>query len=310
MNNSNLTNLVKAYQGKNGWPSSLAKKFKISTEEVLNHLDNAGILHKGSRNLSRAVLGFEHIKLSISDEALARRYRDGASTFELAKEFGVGRGTIDRRITKCGIQLRNNTDANRLMNSRRTSEQHALWTKAAHDAVRGTRRSYKTVRKQALTIQQKALTSKPRSKHERHFLKLSQKLGLDLIPQYAFKTQNLDFRITGTTIAVEMSCVINAKGWCTPPKRKIINKKIKRLGNAGWTLVWIWADELISERCIKKIIRLRDIFRKNPSSLCEQYVMLSNGNPTTMGCDNFKYRPCVLRAYDRHRIRTLNHAIT
>lgn len=251
-----------------------------------------------------------YIKLDADTTAqIVRRYLSGENREPIARSLGYTRRLIERVLEEHGVRLRSATETNRLSMSKRTPEENRRNTEAAHEAVRGSRRSLQDLRKRALMVERHSGAEEPRSQLERKFFQLARESGLRLIPQKSIKIYNVDFLIEGTPIAVE---ILSAGGYRihNPEFAKGFNQRTEDLLDLGYCLIMIWAtDCLASQRrwrvtpiergCVEKAISLTDIFRLDPTRLREQYVILGNGKPTALASNYFDYSSCERRL--RHR---------
>lgn len=235
-------------------------------------------------------------------QEVIRLYTSGINRLPIAKRFGFGRRLVDRILAEHDVPLRSAAETNRLIVSRRSPEENRRNTEAAHAAVRGVRRTVEELRQRALRNEIRARSQEPLSQLEGQFLKLARKLSLDVIPQKAVETYNLDFLVKGTPIAVE---ILSAGGYRiqAPEFAREFNERAKDLLNRGYCLVMIWATDCLTSKrrwgatsiergCVNEVITLTEILRLNPASLRQQYVVLGDGEPTTLGGDHFDYSAC------------------
>lgn len=172
-------------------------------------------------------------KIPIDMDDLVRRYDGGESEQALAKSLGVDRGTIRARLLEAGAQIRGRGDANRLRMSRTTAEERARFTTAAHDAVRGSTRSFDDLATRARGIEQRGATWTNASPAEIQFADMLRDAGLDVINQKAVGPYNVD--VATGTVAVE----ILGGSW---HRSKSHRERLRYILDAGWDVVYIWVD--------------------------------------------------------------------
>jgi len=268
--------------------AKVAKELGHDAESIRKCIKKAGVIRNRSEALSKPRIIFSNEQ----QHEIIQLYKTGIGAVSIGEQFGVDKNVIRRRLDEWGIPVRGVVEANRIMMAARTPEEHSRNVIKAHEAVRGSRRSKKSLRQAAQTNERNGTIS---STHEKRFAKFLRKAGIAFTPQKAINTYNVDFSIDGTPIAVEIfGSRIRATLKSFAPK---FNKRSKKILKAGYILVIVWATEEfpIKRRCINKLVSLLDVFRESPTELRKQYVMLGNGEPTTLGSDNIKYRTGVFR---------------
>ena len=130
---------------------------------------------------------------------LKSMYDGGKSILAISEQFGVSRRVVDRWLKNEGIQARTSGEAEALKWSRMGEQERAHQVKAAHDAVRGVKRSFDEL---CLRAQYKANNIKP-TYYERLMGNLiSERIAIDPIFQAAIGPYNCD--IAFGSVAVEI----------------------------------------------------------------------------------------------------------
>ena len=148
---------------------------------------------------------------------------------DIAREIGVGRGVITRRLNKIGFTFRTPSEASLASARRFTPEQRSARVKNAHEAKRGVKQSRETKLKRAKTVESKSEIS---SGLEKMVYQSMLERGIDFTPQTAVGIYNVDFTIG--TIAVE----IFGGGWhfSGRAKDRHFDRCIEVI-NSGYTMI-------------------------------------------------------------------------
>lgn len=210
-----------------------------------------------------------------TDEAV-RLYLDGTSENEIAKRLGVQRFVVRRHLASAGVPIRDQTEANRLMMSARSPEEHARNTMAAHDAVRGKRQPETTGVARA---QAKAKKATPESADERAMIERLRAAGYDAVPQRAVGKYNIDVAVQ--PVAVEVfgggwhASGKHAAGW--PARRDY-------LFDQGWNLVVVWvsAQYPLGRGGYDQVVAHIEQTRSDPSLRRQEWMIRGDGQPETI----------------------------
>ena len=161
------------------------------------------------------------------------KYSGGYSCFEIAKEFGCCRTTIDNVLKRNGIKHRSFNDAMKLRMSKTTPEYRQAITKAAHEAVKGSHVSYESKLKHALTMESRGISSSGSSIGESKFAEALIAKGIPFEREVACDIYNIDFVIYDF-IAVE----IEGSGFKFYGKHGARRaQRIKQVLSSGYTYV-------------------------------------------------------------------------
>lgn len=218
------------------------------------------------------------MKLPISDEELAQRYINGESEKALAEALHASRSVISRHLQIMGIERRTASEANYVMSAQMTPEQRSERAKAAHDAVRGTKRSFDELCKRALARQAKPYNVSPVEVQISQWL---QELGLHPIPQLAIGPYNADLAIG--PIAVE----IFGGSWHAYGSHVArAGKRLNYFLDQGWSLVFIWVDTVkwpLTVDCAKYVASFYQIASIDPSIGGQYRVIRGDGQEIPAG---------------------------
>ena len=237
---------------------SMAKVFECGTHAVTNRLVELGL------DTDRRGADLD------MDEAV-RLYRAGTPKRTLAKQFGVSEMCMINRLRKAGIATENRSDACRTRNARMTAEERSANTKAAHDAVRGTKKTHADLCKRAAT---KARIAKPGSAAEEALGGRLAAMGLPVSFQRAADKYNIDIAV-GDSVAVEVSG--RAKKGVNAER---IPERVKYLLDAGWALVLVWARKSqcpISDAAAEYVASLYELVGRDPTARGHYWVIWGDG---------------------------------
>jgi hypothetical protein len=213
----------------------VAKRYSIDSKKLTPILKQRGI-HRDAKAAAALYIPrtskLKRIELPI--EEICQRYQQGETELSLAKAFGVSRPVIVRRLEEFGIVRRTQGETNRLLIASRTSEQRQAYSKAAHDAVRGTHATFETKCKNALTRQERQLGISPAEQLLHRWLI---DRGVESIPQKAIGPYNADLAIDHTAIE------IYGGGWHASGHHiKRAAERRRYLIESGYSILIIWVD--------------------------------------------------------------------
>jgi G:T-mismatch repair DNA endonuclease (very short patch repair protein) len=214
-------------------------------------------------------------KIEISNLSdLLARYLSGEPEHKLAREAGVNRWTMRRRIISAGIKPRNISDSMFIRWDRATESDKAAMLTNAHIAMRGRVVSDSEKILRAQTIQNVCSRS---SWYETQLSDWLKEMGIMITRQRAVHIYNLDIAINEFPIAIE----IFGGGWhAYGAHRTMFFKRSKYLFDHGWSLIIVWIDNIrhpLVINCANEIVKYINIFRQNPPAISEYRVILGNG---------------------------------
>lgn len=172
----------------------------------------------------------------------------------------------------------------------------AYKTKAAHEAIKGKKRSYEDLCRRALG---KERTPPAMSRWEKNF---SDWLALKKIPftySKACGKYNIDFAI-GNSVAVELyGGAFHSEGRAVAR----LNERMKYLLDSGWNIYIIWclSKEIdIFTGCLNDFISFLEQSRRNKTFVRQYRVIWSDGDLISSGSDELDYIPHIIPPTRRH----------
>jgi very-short-patch-repair endonuclease len=193
---------------------------------------------------------------------LVSEYRSGRSVLDLSREFCVSRPTVTQRLVKAGVKLRTISEQNIISFDRIGPERRAAMTRAAHDAVRGSTKSFESLAAAAISKQRTLSSVSP---VERKLMADLSKCGINAIPQLAIGPYNCD--LACHPVAVE---VFGGHWHFSGRHFARAQKRINYLGNAGWHVLMVVVGNTAA-------YRYSDITRDYIAS----YVKAASSDPST-----------------------------
>ena len=215
----------------------------------------------------------------ITPKELLTMYESGMWKNEIAEEIGLSEGAVGKYLAKLGISIAENRSKamkNRL--ERMTQEERDALSEAAHDAVRGSKRSWKDLTKRAKGLER---VGKTRGKAESDLFEIFKSRGIKAIPQKAVGKYNIDFVIGN--IAVEVTGRNRKLG-----RHAVYKERIKYILDSGFSLVYVWANSAfpIQEGAADYIISLNKRVGRNPSLIGKYWVIRCDGKLLATGCSD------------------------
>ena len=218
----------------------------------------------------------EIIQLDIDD--LVRKYLNGYSENRLAKLYSINRWTIRNRLEKAQIEIRTQSEAEKLKWSQMPKEQRQRQVSAAHIACKGRNMSWEEKIKRANTRQQRGILQSPL---EILFWEYIQSRNFIMVPQQAIGPYNCDFG------ASPISMEIFGGNWHMTGRRGQQKRKaIRYFLNSGWHCYIIVVDKRrssLSTSVADDVIAYIEQMRSNPPSCCEYRVVSGTGELITRG---------------------------
>lgn len=172
----------------------------------------------------------------------------------------------------------------------------AYKTRAAHNAVRGSKRTIEDLEKRALG---KEKTPPKMSRWEALFADWLTSQGIDFTFNKAFGKYNFDFAV-GDSVAVELyGGAFHADGRAAAR----LNDRMSYILNRGWNIYIIWClskEETIFPGCLDDFISFLQHTRSNKAFRGQYRVIWSDGDSIAMGSFESDYRTAVFPARMRH----------
>jgi very-short-patch-repair endonuclease/uncharacterized protein (DUF433 family) len=276
-NDSDARDVIRLYESGESI-KKIAKIYKTCIQTISKILDNAGIEIRG-RNRGRVVPVSDVIDL----------FNSGESVKSLAGRFNVSRTVIVRVLKENGITPRNGSESMYIRMSRTPPEERSRLSAAAHAAVRGKRRPEKELIKRAHTKEGDFTFA---SRIELAAAEMLIEKGFNVCAQKAIGKYNVDLAICVPPIAVE----IYGGNWHGSGRHAArFNERVEYILNSGWDLVIIWVlrDYPLEAGAINYIVALSEKLSSTESMRGEKHVIRGDGNLTTVGAANLKYRPII-----------------
>lgn len=172
----------------------------------------------------------------------------------------------------------------------------AYKTRAAHNAVRGMKRTIEDLEKRALG---KEMKPPKMSRWEAFFADWLTSQGIEFTFNKAFGKYNFDFAI-GSSIAVELyGGGFHADGRAAAR----LNDRMSYILNRGWNIYIIWClseEESIFPACLNDFMSFLETRSRDKSGCCQYRVIWSDGDPISCGSFESDYRAAVFPARMRN----------
>lgn len=172
----------------------------------------------------------------------------------------------------------------------------AYKTKAAHNAVRGTKRSLEDLEKRALG---KEVKPPKMSRWESFFADWLTSQGIEFTFNKAFGKYNFDFSVGGS-VAVELyGGGFHADGRAAAR----LNDRMAYILNRGWNVYIIWClskEETIFRGCLDDFLTFLKHTGRDETFRGKYRVIWSDGDPVSFGGYESDYRAVVFPARMRH----------
>lgn len=228
-------------------------------------------------------------RMDIDVDNLIQLYNSGESVKHLAELLGVSRPLITRRLHENGITPRNRSESMFLRMSRTPPEERARLANAAHAAVRGHRRTEEELCKRAITRQQSGKSATP---IEIRLAEMLEDRGLRTVKQMAAGPYNIDIAITEPPIAVE---IFGGNWHASGRHAERYRKRCDYLLDHGWVpvIIWVVRDYPLQVAAADYLVALVEAVRLDKAAFQQEQVIRGDGQLTTLGCNNLKYRPII-----------------
>lgn len=207
---------------------------------------------------------------------LISRYVAGEPEQKLAREFGVSRPTIRRRLIEFGIQPRNISQSMHIMQSKLSDAERLARAAKAQATRRGQVDSDSVKAKRANTRERLALHG---TEVETVLAERLRKSHYRVTQQKAVGIYNVDVAIESPRVAVE---IFGGHFHASGRHAARHHKRVKYLLDSGWHVVIVWADAKhypVSDGCYDYLRKFANEMRRNPSPSRQYRVILGNGNP-------------------------------
>ncbi len=230
------------------------------------------------------VVNIAMVRLNLDIDYIVKEYGAGRSVLDLATELNVSRNVIDTRLMMAGVTKRTASEQMFIRASKMTPEQRSANAKAAHDAVRGTPKSFVAKVKNAIA---KQASMSGMSDIEEMICSDLKERGIYPIPQLAIGPYNCD--LACHPVAVE----IFGGHWHFSGRHLArTEERIRYLGNAGWHVLMIVVNKRVPAYRFdigtrNHIVAHINKARSNPSAPREYRVIDCRGKTLAAGrCDD------------------------
>lgn len=250
------------------------------------------------------------IKISNLNDTI-NRYKAGVSVAQLSRELGFSRLAITRALKAAGVDLRGQSDAERVKwaglkaNPKRVEKQMA----AAWAARRGSSDREDTLVRRARTRQERKVAVHA---GEPELAAALVAHGLQIEQQFAFGRYNLDIAIAADRIAVE----VVGSNW-HPHHVASIRKRTEHILGEGWAVVFVFAwrrepglvrdrdsgNRFLPPRRVKPVydpaavaeymVAFAERLRGDEALRGKYGVISGNAEPLTVVCDHLDGLPAI-----------------
>ena len=202
-------------------------------------------------------------KIELNTAELVTRYQAGEDAMRLAAEFGVSDATIRRRLREAGVDVRNKSDAGKLVWEQADSTKYAQIAElgaSMRGVPKSTEHMDKIMRARANSFENKT-DSHLIGKFEDEFAEWLKGYSYPVIRQKAFLYYNIDIVIGD--FAIEIWTANN-----DPLNDRHQSLKIRRLVESGWNVIYVWSGKgrTITENQAQEVRLYIDGFREIPGT--------------------------------------------
>lgn len=259
--------------------AKIAEHFGVTEHTIKRAMIDYGLLQrkKGKKFLDVSP-GYVEARAEEFQRFLAL-HKDGMSYAEIASACGKSQAYVGKLFTLNGHKF-----------------DSAYKTKAAHNAVRGMKRTIEDLEKRALG---KEKNPPKMSRWETFFSDWLTSKNIPFTYSKAFGKYNIDFAI-GESVAVELyGGAFHSDGRAAAR----LNDRMTYLLNRGWNVYIIWClskEETIFPGCLNDFLAFLKCRSGDKSGCCQYRVIWSDGDPISSGGFESDYRATVFPARMRH----------
>lgn len=252
-----------------------------------------------------AVMGYNviahiptHLGLEVVDVApkysdafvddVIRRYQAGHTQAEIAVEVGVQAATVSRWIKQRGATI-SRSEVARRYNARLSPEERSARAAAAHDAVRGMKRTPEDLTKRAASREANPSNISIAERMLSDWLAVR---GVETIPQKAIGPYNTD--LGAYPVAVE----VFGGNWHANGRHIARHSdRVRYILDAGWHVIIVWSHGLHSPLSVEAadyVVSFLQSADRNPSATRQYRVVRGSGEIIAFGCakdDDFSFVP-------------------
>lgn len=253
----------------------------INRENIIT-LYKSGVTIKQIRNITKG--NFYKIRQILIDENLFTKdkiknfpideiineYTLGNSILSISKKHNIPRITINRRLKREGINIRNGSDANIIRFNNATDDYKKDMVKKANEKIRNMPKEFH----HSSSIKQAITKSKTLSKVGQFEIDIFDKLvseKFNPIQQTPVDAYNIDITVRNIAIEIHVSSV-------NPTNHPKYTKRIKYLIESGWFVVYIKINKSgLTKIGIDKLVSIVNEFSFNPSNRCKYWMISGTG---------------------------------
>ena len=305
------TNFIKNILLENGCKITIQKTTRPETVKEIINLFNSGLSQtviSNQLNVAKDVVcdilkrngvksrtrSEQHVLDQIRETGLSEQevidiFLSGIGISGIYAKHGFTVAATKTILAKHGINTRNRSEQQFARLSITPQEERDRIIKAAHDAIRGTKRSKEDLFKRALTIESRPETFA--SKNEVRLAKMLGDRGIKTIPQKAIGSYNCD--LAAFPVVVE---VFGGHWHWTGQHLARAEERINYILNQGWSVLMVADTDSfpITNEVADYIASYIENARTDPSFACEYRVIWGAAEYTTSGGlndDNFSIEP-------------------
>lgn len=208
-------------------------------------------------------------EFTLPDEQIAAAYNAGASEYALARQYGVSRNVIARRLEQSGVQRRGPSDAGKVRVSQMTLDERRLQVAAANRAARMRTVPQLDKFRRALQIEAEG---KSGSAGESLLRDLMAERGQPGALHRAVGPYNVD--LAYLPVAVE----VLGGGWHADKATHA--ERTPYILDEGWHLVMVWDHEgcsALGPGAADYLVAFVDEMRRQPPATCQYRVISGDG---------------------------------
>jgi very-short-patch-repair endonuclease len=273
---ANIDKAVELYESSDLGYQCIADDLNVPKRLLIARLTERGTFRDQRTANNLAMQRGQGTRLAARDfpeDFICSAYADGASENELAKMHDCSRVVIKRILERHGIPRRDNANANRLMMAGRTPEENARNAQAAHDAARGSVRSWE----QRCELAARRHGTVPALATELLYAAWLRMRGFEIVHQHAVGPYNCDLTIPAACVAVE---IFGGNWHGTGKHAGMFAERAQYVLDQGWLLVVVWVDQAkkrLSEASADYIGALAEQARRDPSLRGQYRVVWGDG---------------------------------
>lgn len=261
--------------------ADIAREFDLHPLAIKNAEHDLGVIlpertgRKGFYNVSEKFRA-EHAELF---NRFLELHKSGLSFAQIAETCGCSASQVGKIFTIFGYSF-----------------DTAYKTKAAHAAIKGSKRSYEDLCKRALGKQNRPPKM---SRWEIFFSRFLTEHGIPFTYSRAVGKYNVDFAI-GDSVAVEL---FGGAYHATGRAAARTHERMKYLLESGWNVYIVWClskESGIFPACLDDFLTFLEEARRNESAIGKYRVIWSDGDPVSAGSLERDYLAVVRPAAFRH----------